>query len=408
MMMGGWKLCFPRRQALAKLTGGSVRVAGRCWSALPTRHSSSSFLTTQLANLTQDDQQEIRTQLRTQGFAVTPVPLLDPATMQALHTRYEALFRGEFETGVYPDEWHWRQGLSLPGVTREICNAYKADRLVASVVLHAALAGVVAQIQGWSSVRIGQDDVIWKPPRAADYNSRTTSDAPSATQAATSPPTTTTVGFHRDSDYISKQFHPYENSSLTLWIALDDADEETGCIEYVPGSQRQQHWKEDPRGKSLSFFSAPDGPSSATNRLQQEESHRRSLPADVAATTPIVRVPCPAGHAILHHQDVWHGSGPNQSTTRHRRALVAHYLNGQVQWKVEEKRLPPTTTTGTQPSNGPLEAPSPPWQTSTYIYGRYRRSGTVELDEDFFPILYASPESDRTRTAWVDAHVAGV
>jgi phytanoyl-CoA hydroxylase len=405
MMMGGWKLWFPRRQALAKLTGGSVLVAGRCWSALPTRHSSSSFLTTQLANLTQDDQQGIRTQLRTQGFAVTPVPLLDPATMQALHTRYETLFRGDFETGVYPDEWHWRQGLSLPGVTREICNAYKADRLVASVVLNAALAGVVAQIQGWSSVRIGQDDVIWKPPRASNYKSRATSDAPSATQAATTLPTTTTtttVGFHRDSDYISKQFHPYDNSSLTLWIALDDADEETGCIEYVPGSQ---HTTTDKVETSLSFFSAPDGPKQQQQQ-QQQESHRRSLPADVAATTPIVRQPCPAGHAILHHQDVWHGSGPNQSTTRHRRALVTHYLNGQVQWKVEEARVTPTT--GTQPSNGPLEAPSPPWQTSTYIYGRYRRSGTVELDEDFFPILYASPESGRTRTAWLDAHVAGV
>ena len=25
-------------------------------------------------------------------------------------TRFEPLFRGEFETGLYPDEWNWREG----------------------------------------------------------------------------------------------------------------------------------------------------------------------------------------------------------------------------------------------------------------------------------------------------------
>jgi hypothetical protein len=348
----------------------------------------------------------MRTQLQTQGFAVTPVPLLDAATRQALHARYEALFRGDFDTGVYPDEWHWRAGLSLPEVTREICNGWKADRYVAEIVLSAALAALVAEIQGWTSVRIGQDDVIWKPPQANASNSisgsSTTSEDAATTQQqqpATIAPPATTVGFHRDSDYISKQFQPYENSSVTLWMALDEADAETGCLEYVPGSQ---WW--DPRiandeesaTNSLSFFSAPDssssGNSSSSHPLPPTESHRRSLPTKMAGTTPtIVRQPCPAGHAMLHHQDVWHGSGPNLSTTRHRRALVVHYLNGQVQWKDER----PTTAT------------SPPWQTSTYIYGRYRRTGTVELEDDFFPILYASPESDRARTAWLDPYLAG-
>ena len=57
--------------------------------------------------LTSADRQSMRDQLETRGFAVTPRPILDDDTIQSLKARYEALFRGDFETGVYPDEWHW-------------------------------------------------------------------------------------------------------------------------------------------------------------------------------------------------------------------------------------------------------------------------------------------------------------
>jgi len=40
-----------------------------------------------------------------------------------------------FVCQIYPDEWHWRPGLSLPGVTREICNGWKADSTVRKTAL---------------------------------------------------------------------------------------------------------------------------------------------------------------------------------------------------------------------------------------------------------------------------------
>ena len=49
---------------------------------------------------------------------------------------------------------------------------------------------------------------------------------------------------------------------------------------------------------------------------------------------------------VVHHQQTWHGSGPNTSTFRTRRALVAHLIHGEVQWRTN---------------------PRPPH----YIYGRY-------------------------------------
>ena len=114
---------------------------------------------------------------------------------------------------------YFRKGMSLPHVTREMCNVWKCDHTIASVVLKESLGEFVANVMGWSSVRMGQDDLIWKPPRDTACSS-----------------SSSVVGFHQDAAYISCQFEPLENNSVTLWMALDNADEETGCVQYVPGS----------------------------------------------------------------------------------------------------------------------------------------------------------------------------
>jgi hypothetical protein len=46
--------------------------------------------------------------LQEQGFSVYPHRLVSESTCRSLHERIPKLFAGEFETGVYPDEWHWR------------------------------------------------------------------------------------------------------------------------------------------------------------------------------------------------------------------------------------------------------------------------------------------------------------
>lgn len=50
------------------------------------------------------------------GFRV-----LDEATVAGLRARLPLLFRGEFDTGVYPDEMHWREGISRQDAPREVC-----------------------------------------------------------------------------------------------------------------------------------------------------------------------------------------------------------------------------------------------------------------------------------------------
>lgn len=71
----------------------------------------------------QPSEKEIK-QFREDGYVIIP-KLIDRDRATHLADKLDSLFQGKFETGVYPDEWHWREGLSLPNVTREICNAWK-------------------------------------------------------------------------------------------------------------------------------------------------------------------------------------------------------------------------------------------------------------------------------------------
>jgi hypothetical protein len=216
----------------------------------------------------------------TDGFVavdrLVPDHLLAP-----LHERFDRLFRGEFETGVAPDEVNWQEGSGDPTLTRQICNGWKADQLVASVVLSECLGEVLVRLAGWPGSRIIQDNLLWKPPGARS------------------------VGFHRDNTYIA-WYRPQEMA--TCWIALDPTTEVGETVEFVRGSHR---WSTD--GDPLAEFHAPD-------------DYRDSI--DAAAITEgvvpdLVPIEVPAGGGSFHHGWTWHGSAPNRSDV-HRRALVLH------------------------------------------------------------------------------------
>jgi phytanoyl-CoA hydroxylase len=73
-------------------------------------------------------------QFRADGFIILR-EFLSPEEIQHARARFQPLFRGEFETGLYPDEWNWRENRDPPDRTRQICNGWKSDRTIARVVL---------------------------------------------------------------------------------------------------------------------------------------------------------------------------------------------------------------------------------------------------------------------------------
>lgn len=229
--------------------------------------------------------------------------LLDKATCEAIKQRYEAMFRGEFDTGVKPDEVNWQEGKSDPTLTRQICNGWKGDRLVASVVLRADFGRACATLGGWPGARVKVDNVLWKP-------------------AGTRP-----LGMHQDCSYLS-WIAP--NEMMSCWIALDDTTAEGGTMELVRGSHR---WRQTPPEGE---FHGPD---------DYQKHMRRAALAEGVTEPEIVPVVVRQGSGSFHHGLTWHGSGYNKATHA-RRSLVVHCLSSEARY------VPENIAVGTGPVYG--------------------------------------------------------
>lgn len=230
-------------------------------------------------------------QYQRDGYLVIP-DLVEPELVAQLRDRIEPLFHGQFETGVYPDEWYWRPGLSLPDVTREICNGWKCDRQIASVVLSATVGYITATLAGWPGARIGQDSIWWKPPGGK------------------------AVALHQDGTYIN-YITPAEMT--TCWIALEDVTADIGTIEYAVGSHG---W---PLTTVPGEFHAPQG---------DYQAAMKQAAAAVGITDPqVVKVEMTAGSCVVHHGNTWHGSAPNLTPDRPRHSIGIHTLSSAARFR---------------------------------------------------------------------------
>lgn len=92
-----------------------------------------------------DVSDEQKQQFDRDGFLIVK-NVLSSEQIEALRTHLHKIFDGNFETGVYPDEWYGRNGQSLPQATKEICNGWKADNTLASLVLSPGLGRVCSRL----------------------------------------------------------------------------------------------------------------------------------------------------------------------------------------------------------------------------------------------------------------------
>src|ERR1700744_4692049 len=100
---------------------------------------------------------------RRDGFLIVE-RFLSEERISALRESFPKLFAGKFDTGVYPDEWYWREGMSLPDVKRHMANAWKADLTGAKLALSADVGRAAGRLTGWSGARLGQDTLWWEAP----------------------------------------------------------------------------------------------------------------------------------------------------------------------------------------------------------------------------------------------------
>lgn len=159
------------------------------------------------------------------------------------------------------------------------------------------LAATAVRLLGGIPVALFQDVLIVKPPGGVDP-----------------------IHWHQDSMY----WPLAASAGITLWVALDAADEANGGIVYLPGSQR--------RGELPAAAFAPSS----------EGGHGGLLPRLAVDARRAVTVPVQAGDALAHHPLVLHMSPPNRSE-RLRRAWSLTFVGADTTWNPARAPHPFTT-----------------------------------------------------------------
>ncbi len=224
------------------------------------------------------------------GFISKP-NMLSSSYCITLKEEFERLFKGNFDKQSYPDEWYWREGISMPNATRHMSNAWKASFLIEELALNPLWGKLSAFLGGWERSRLVNDTLWWKPPGAQP------------------------IVFHQDASTCDCFT---DKRSITIWITLTQTTPEMGTLEYIPGSHKWP-WYIPP-----TQFHAP-------------EDYRAPV-REVAANLGIMNVTphlldLPAGSIAIHSGATWHGSGVNQSNTEERLSVGLHYIPHDLEFK---------------------------------------------------------------------------
>ncbi|EAZ80374.1 phytanoyl-CoA dioxygenase family protein [Algoriphagus machipongonensis] len=153
------------------------------------------------------------------------------------------------------------------------------------VIWNPAFLMASSQLLGGRSVRFWHDQLFSKPARHGGN-----------------------VAWHQDYSYWTRTV---DMQHLTCWCGLDDANEENGCLHYIPGSHR---W-------GLLDKPALAGEMDGLKTMLNEEQ--------LASFNP-VPIPLKAGCATFHHPLMVHGSFANHSLKSRRAFVLNVFADGTV------------------------------------------------------------------------------
>ncbi|NIK56721.1 phytanoyl-CoA dioxygenase family protein [Kribbella shirazensis] len=121
------------------------------------------------------------------------------------------------------------------------------------------------------------------------------------------PPGSRGQALHQDNFYLKAD----PGTCVAAWMALDKVDEANGCLEVVPGSHRWPILCTEKADTTVSFTDVTV-----------------PLPSSDGAAVPVEMEP---GDVLFFHGALVHGSNPNVTTDRFRRALIGHYIQGEAE-----------------------------------------------------------------------------
>lgn len=202
----------------------------------------------------------------THGY-IRPVPIFEDSEIAALRARFDEILA---------------QTLASGGSSYSIATAHRKYDFVYDLLKHPKLAAAVSDI-------LGPDVIGW----GAHFFCKMPHDGKK-------------VDWHQDA-----VFWPLTPSkTVTVWLAIDDADPENANMRFIPGTQVLGH---------LTYKLTETDPSNVLNQTVPE----------VEKYGDPVNVQLKAGEASIHSDLLLHGSEANQSSRR-RCGLTLRYTTGDV------------------------------------------------------------------------------
>ena len=167
-------------------------------------------------------------------------------------------------------------------------NIWQTIPIFEEIIQQGELGSLAAHLMGAQTAVFFQDMLVWKEPNNSQK-----------------------VEWHQDYSY-----WPLDRpDGITIWIALDDATPQNGCMRYIPKSH---HWGEcqptryDDKGAYVHHCNLP--------KLPVDKHQHKAIDMD-----------CKSGNAIAHHPLNCHMSTVNR-TQGHRRAWSLTWLHPDTCW----------------------------------------------------------------------------
>lgn len=124
------------------------------------------------------------------------------------------------------------------------------------------------------------------------------------------PPGSRGQALHQDNFYLKAE----PGTCVAAWMALDRVDEANGCLSVVPGSHRWPILCTQKADTRISF----------TDVTVPLPDHQAAVPVELEP-----------GDVLFFHGALVHGSAPNVTADRFRRALIGHYIEGDAEQVAE-------------------------------------------------------------------------
>ncbi len=176
----------------------------------------------------------------------------------------------------------------------QIVNIWEGSPAFEALIHNPILAEEIGQLMGAAmdahEIRLFHDQIQYKPAQKGGVNM-----------------------WHQDSPYWPV-LQP-KDVQLTAWVALDDADEENGCMSMVPGSQRF--------GDQIDWLHT-------LKKFDEMPAEFEGEPIQIA-TCPVER-----GRVHFHHPLTWHGS-PANTSGRPRRAVALHFMTERAVFDADKR-----------------------------------------------------------------------